>query len=128
MIVDIHTHVWTDNHINDYARQVVLSARGEWLADLRKNVESVTWEKHYEAMNKVDKAVVFCWPEVINVPNDELAKYVESHSDKLIGFASINPRRSDAPRELRRCVEDLGLKGLKLYPITQRFYPNGRTR
>ncbi len=124
MIVDVHTHAWTDKHITDRVREAVLSARGEWLSEFKRNLENLTWEKHYKAMGKVDKAIVFCWPNVIDVPNDELAGYVNAHVDKVIGFASVNPFNEQAAAEIRRCVEELGLKGIKLYPITQRFYPD----
>lgn len=47
--------------------------------------------------------------------------------DRLIGFASVDPLRSDAAGQLARAVEILGLRGLKLAPAMQGFSP-GDTR
>ena len=52
------------------------------------------------------------------VPNDYVAAYVSTHREKLIGFASVDPRDADAPVELRSAVSSLGLEGLKLGPST----------
>lgn len=44
--------------------------------------------------------------------------------DRLIGFASVDPVAKDAPDELSRAVEKLGLRGLKLSPPAQEFMPD----
>jgi len=55
--------------------------------------------------------------------NDYVANIINEYPDKFIGFAGIDPRRGkEAIQELERCVE-LGLKGLKLWPLTG-FYPD----
>jgi len=77
-------------------------------------------------MSHVDKAVVFCWPRVIDVPNEFTADYARRHEEKIIGFASIDPSTPGASRQFKRAVTELGLKGLKLYPITQHFFPNDK--
>ena len=57
--------------------------------------------------------------------NDYVAETVERYPDRFIGFASVDPWKGEAGvRELERCVTDLGLKGLKLHPIHQAFFPN----
>jgi predicted TIM-barrel fold metal-dependent hydrolase len=45
-------------------------------------------------------------------------------SPRLIGFASVDPHRDDAPRELHHAVRELGLRGLKLAPAMQEFWPD----
>ncbi len=47
-------------------------------------------------------------------------------SDRLIGFASLDPLAADAPGQLTRASRDLGLRGLKLHPSAQEFYPDER--
>lgn len=57
--------------------------------------------------------------------NDEVAGMVARHQDAFVGFASVDPWKGAAAiDELRRAVEDLGLKGLKLHPSAQGFAPN----
>ncbi len=60
-------------------------------------------------------------------PNDELAAACRKHPDVFIGFASVDPWKGElAVRELERSARDLGLRGLKLHPGRQEFYPNDR--
>lgn len=40
---------------------------------------------------------------------------------RLVGFANVDPTRTDAATELRRAAEQLGYIGLKLHPRLQRF-------
>jgi uncharacterized protein len=47
-------------------------------------------------------------------------------SERFIGFASVDPLRKGAPRELENAVKKLGLKGLKLDPALQDFRVNHR--
>lgn len=45
----------------------------------------------------------------------------------MIPFANVNPYLTANPaREVERCVRELGMRGLKLYPTYQYFYPNDR--
>lgn len=45
-------------------------------------------------------------------------------SKRFIGFASVDPLKKGAARELENAVKGLGLKGLKLDPALQDFRPN----
>ena len=57
--------------------------------------------------------------------NDYVAGIVKDHPDQFIGFCSIDPWKGQAAvQELERSVTGLGLKGLKLHPVHQAFYPN----
>lgn len=57
------------------------------------------------------------------VDNDQVAKIVRDYPDRFIGFASVDPRRKDALEVLDYAFGTLGLKGLKLNPAKQHFYP-----
>lgn len=86
-----------------------------------------TPEIHEEAMSKVDKAIVLAFKSLflkINVPNEYVAKYVNKFPEKLIGFCCIDPNQHDAPSELKKCVQDLHMRGLKISPVYQNFDPN----
>ena len=59
--------------------------------------------------------------------NDYVAEIARRHPDRFIGFASVDPWKDDASvREVERSVTELGLKGLKLHPIHQAFFPNDK--
>lgn len=60
-------------------------------------------------------------------PNDELAAACKKHPDVFVGFAGIDPWKGKAAiAELERSVRQLGLRGMKLHPGRQEFYPNDR--
>jgi predicted TIM-barrel fold metal-dependent hydrolase len=59
------------------------------------------------------------------VSNDSVAEFAAANSDIAIAFASIDPTRGpEAVREARRLVASGGIKGLKLHPPLQQFFPN----
>lgn len=54
--------------------------------------------------------------------NDYIAAVVQTNPDVFIGFSSVNPNYrgpKKAVQELERAVNDLGLSGVKLYPMYQ---------
>ena len=57
--------------------------------------------------------------------NDYVASIVNQYPQQFMGFASVDPwKETDAVLELERSVRQLGLKGLKLHPVHQSFFPN----
>jgi uncharacterized protein len=61
------------------------------------------------------------------VPNEEIAEAARRHPDVLIPFASIDPAKGRAGvRQVRRLVEQHGVRGFKFHPNVQAFYPNDR--
>jgi predicted TIM-barrel fold metal-dependent hydrolase len=64
----------------------------------------------------VDKAVILPFVEG-TIDNSVIDKEIATAPDRLIGFCAVNPWDGDAAvAEMRRCVEDLGFKGVKLHP------------
>jgi uncharacterized protein len=53
--------------------------------------------------------------------NEHLAKLVDGHSDRLIGFAVVNPLHPSAANDLEDAISRLGLRGLKTVPTG--WYP-----
>jgi predicted TIM-barrel fold metal-dependent hydrolase len=123
MIIDIHTHFWQ--------RELDLSPELE--QDLRRaggaiDNLNITEESYREGIKGVDKAVVFglrARNTGFHVSNDRVAKFVESSKGKLIGFASADPLGDQDPvGEIQRCVEELGMRGVKLGPTYQGVPPD----
>ena len=57
--------------------------------------------------------------------NDYVAEIAAAHPEQFIGFASVDPHKGEwAVEEVERSVIELGLKGLKLHPIHQAFFPS----
>jgi len=58
------------------------------------------------------------------IANERIAALVSEHSDRLIGFAGIDPSSPrEALAELSRARSELGLKGLAIAPAAQDFHP-----
>lgn len=58
------------------------------------------------------------------VSNEEIKMLVDLAPDRFIGFASVDPLCEGAGEELEYAFGELGLKGLKLHPSRQHFYPS----
>lgn len=59
------------------------------------------------------------------VGNDWVAGVVRQYPDRFLGFASVDPWKGAlAVQEVERSVKELDLRGLKLHPTTQAFFPN----
>ena len=56
-----------------------------------------------------------------------MADFAAKHADIALAFASLNPHRgADAVREAKDLVASGTIRGLKLHPPIQEFYPNDR--
>ena len=65
------------------------------------------------------------------ISNDEVAAWVAEHPDRFAGLAAVDlDKPMEAVRELRRCVNELGFRGLRVVPwlweappTDRRYYP-----
>ena len=65
------------------------------------------------------------------IGNDDVAGFIRMYPDRLAGVAAVDlDRPMEAVRELRRCVTELGFKGLRVIPwlwdappTDRRYYP-----
>jgi predicted TIM-barrel fold metal-dependent hydrolase len=61
------------------------------------------------------------------ISNDEVARLVAAHPTRLAGLAAVDlSAPMQAVRELRRCVRELGFKGLRVLPWLWGWPPNDR--
>ncbi len=58
------------------------------------------------------------------VSNEEIKRLVDMAPNYFIGFASVDPHDPHAPEQLERAFTYLHLRGLKLHPGRQHFYPS----
>jgi len=101
------------------------------------------WDPEGEALindmttNGIDKTVIlpmdywllYAEPKVSL--EKQLKAYValqNKHPDKIIAFATVDPRRTNAVTLVERAIKDWGLKGLNLYPQTGFFINEPKTR
>jgi hypothetical protein len=147
MVIDMHTHLFGRGWVpkafyygvarfitHAFAKQGVRESAEEIGNALMDSTDDPAGEMLLSEMQEagIDLSVVFPVdfglalgePEVpIQQVNREMALLAQRHPRKLIAFAGIDPRRSNALQLFQQCVEEWGMKGLKLHPSAG-FYPN----
>jgi predicted TIM-barrel fold metal-dependent hydrolase len=53
--------------------------------------------------------------------NEELARWVRPHRERLIPCATLNPDYPGWEQDLRQCCDEWGMRGLRLFPEHHRF-------
>ena len=53
--------------------------------------------------------------------NEELARWVHRHRDRLVPCATLNPAFPGWERDLRECCESWNMRGLRLFPSHHRY-------
>ena len=81
----------------------------------------------------VSKSLISAWvaPRNVMISNDEVAGFVTEAPDRLLGVGSVDiSKPMHAVKEIRRCVNELGFKAIRvlpwlweLPPTDRRFYP-----
>lgn len=81
----------------------------------------------------IARSLISAWaaPRNVMISNDEVAGFVAEAKGRLVGVGSVDiSRPMAAMREVRRCVRELGFKGIRVLPwlwevppTDRRFYP-----
>lgn len=125
VIVDVHSHFWEyPKHFSDDFKNQARRARGDREVDL-----TVRYDEYMANAAGCDKTIVFGGKARLSglwVPDHEVAAYVASHPDKLIGFLSLDPTQPGWQEEMIEGHQDLKLKGIKLLSMYAGFHPNDR--
>lgn len=107
MIVDCHTHwgiVWEDRDRGDPTR---------WLEMLDQyGIDKAFLLGHYNLEQS----------EATRADNDRLAEIRDRLPDRIVPFGTAWPQKGEEGiAEIRRCLEELGMMGLKFHPWLQGF-------
>ncbi|MFP4562864.1 MAG: amidohydrolase family protein [Spirochaetia bacterium] len=91
-----------------------------------------TEDEIISAMDKfgIDKAVIQGMIGTIHLDDireshDRIYRFCKKYPGRIYGLASINPhiRKNDYKDEIRRCIEDLGFRGIKLHAFAHACNP-----
>ncbi len=120
--IDVHVHI---EHTG--AESAADSAAKKYFGDSGAARDPSALAEYYRS-RKIG-CVVFPVDERLTgrpaVSNDAVAEFAAANSDIAIAFASIDPTRGpEAVREAKRLVAAGVIKGLKLHPPLQQFFPN----
>ncbi len=126
-VVDFHIHVGKREHWNP-AIHALFKELNPGLYEIQDEV--MTPENIVGMLDEcgVEWGVILAElsPQVTGiVTNEFVAEFCEKHLDRLLPFCSVDPTKDQNPtKTLEHAIEDLGMRGLKLYPTYQHFYPN----
>lgn len=128
MVIDFHLHVTRAEEYNEWFLDWMRRLHGErGLEQLRTVLASPEGLLRYMDDQGIDYVVALAETNTMVTgvsTNDRVAAFCRG-SDRLIPFGNINPYVTyNRIAELERCVSELGIKGFKLYPTYQHFYPN----
>ncbi|MFM7159408.1 MAG: amidohydrolase family protein [Planctomycetaceae bacterium] len=138
MLFDTHTNLmWYPDHLSDEFVEFAWEAKRAKMklsqdvyfagSDVAaNNAFDSRPQQLLEATKDADKVIVFgikapfCG---INADQELIAQFVKEHSDRFIGWCSVDPNDPDCVEQLVYYVERLGLRGLKCSPIYQNWNP-----
>ncbi|MGE3797616.1 MAG: amidohydrolase family protein [Thermomicrobiales bacterium] len=116
--VDCHTHWVQPRHFTPEAAK-------SWTVGKEVSPWPETTQADYEhALQNWDASIVFgiSAPQGgVHVPNEEVASFVAESPGTRIGFMAIDPAAQGALEEVKRGYHELGLRGIKLYPVLAGF-------
>ena len=118
MRIDVHTHIHPDN----IAKPVLDNMTGTF-GYPAVGLNTVDGIKAHMRASGVDKSVVLGVVEVerhVKPANDWL---ISIQDDMLVPFGAIHPDMEGKAAEIRR-LRDAGIKGIKLHPMVNSFYPD----
>jgi predicted TIM-barrel fold metal-dependent hydrolase len=127
--IDVHVHIEVDAHGHHSMDDELLAASAKYFKaghDRTPTLEQIA--DLYRTLNMA--AVVFTVDAATatghaTISSEEIATQAAEHSDVLIPFGSVDPRRgADAVAQARSLVRDYGVKGFKFHPTLQGFAPN----
>jgi predicted TIM-barrel fold metal-dependent hydrolase len=138
MLFDTHTNLmWYPDHLSDEFVEYAWAAKKAkmrmtpdvYFAGAEKpanNAFDSKPEALLAATKNCDRVIVFGLKAPycgVNIPQEMIADFVKQHSDRFIGWCSVDPTDPACVEQLVYCVNDLGLRGLKCAPIYQNWDP-----
>jgi predicted TIM-barrel fold metal-dependent hydrolase len=126
--------VWMQHPTRDFINHPMFESLRRWMG-IDKFTEEIPVETTLGAMDEgcVGKGLICAWwgPQGPLISNDTVASIVRQFPDRFVGVGSLNLfRPMEAIRELRRCINDLGFKGIRIVqwlwnlpPTDRRYYP-----
>jgi hypothetical protein len=126
-LVAIDTHVHLESEAAGSTAADAAAKRYFGVEGVARDPDSIA--AYYRARNMA--CVVFSVDERLTgrppVPNHVVARFAADNPDVAMAFASIDPHRgAEGVQEARRLVDAGLVRGLKLHPPVQQFFPNDR--
>ena len=121
--------VWMQHPTRRFLEQPFFESLRRWSRQDEFPEVPLSWTIGTMDQAGVALGLVAAWwgPQGALIDNDEVAAFVREHPDRLVGIGSVDlTRPMDAVRELRRCVRQLGFRGLRIVPWLWGLPPDDR--
>ena len=125
--IDTHVHIEIDAHGHSSLPADLQEAASRYFrtAGPRPDLDAIA--AYYRERRMA--AVVFTVDATTHlgqppISSAEIAEGAARHSDVLIPYGSVDPHRADAIDQMRRLLEDHGVRGFKFHPTVQGFSPD----
>ncbi|MFF4408786.1 amidohydrolase family protein [Streptomyces sp. NPDC001404] len=129
--IDVHTHAEVSSRGQASLSDELDAAAGTYFKAAHRRPTLPEIAAHYRERSMacvvftVDAEAATGTPAV---PNEEVAEAARQNPDVIIPFASIDPHKGRAGvRQVRRLVDEFGIRGFKFHPVLQAFRPNDRS-
>lgn len=125
---------WGQHPTLRHSQDPIFDSLRRWAKE-QAPVQALPVAKTLAAMDagQVDQMLISAWyaPRNIMISNDEVAEFVAQSDGRFIGVGGADiSRPMEAVREIRRCVDELGFKAIRILPwlwevppTDRRFYP-----
>ncbi|MBX9656413.1 amidohydrolase family protein [bacterium] len=122
---------WIQHPFRRFMADPMFESLLRWMGTTAADIPDVPPEMTVAALDSagVRHALVSAWwgPQGALISNDDVASLCRQYPDRLTGIASVNlARPMEAIHELRRAVNELGLRGLRLLPWLWNLPPDDR--
>jgi predicted TIM-barrel fold metal-dependent hydrolase len=126
---------WIQHPTKRFLAHDMFDSLRRWTGDAIAAPAELPIDVTVAALDEGDVAVgvLSAWhgPEGSLISNEEVAGWIAAHPDRFAGLAAVDLRKPmEGVRELRRCVTELGFKGLRMLPwlweaapTDRRYYP-----
>jgi uncharacterized protein len=127
-ILDFHTHPWRPDDLapatRDFVRRIspAVAAHGERLSDPSFAATLLRQDGVHHAVLLPEH----CPATSGNVRTETVLELARAEPDFYLPFASVDPNTDPDPAALLEDYVAAGVRGLKLYPSYQFFYPDDR--
>ncbi len=120
MIVDCHTHIWSDPaQLGRGGAEFIRRQSGQ--AQVAAGPAD-----HALAAECVDRSLVMALRSVdldAEVPNEYVGEYVAAHTDRMIGVAAVDPAEDGATERANELLDRAEFRGLTVSPALQNHHP-----
>ncbi len=126
MIID----AWAQHSTLRHSQDPIFDSLRRWTRT-EAPTEALPVEKTVQVMDagRVSKALISAWvaPRNVMISNDEVHQFVSEFPDRFIGVGSVDiSKPMQAVAEIKRCVGELGFRGIRVLPWLWELPPTDR--